>query len=111
MRTAARPLRAIPQITVQDLKARVDRGELAVVDVRQPAEWAAGHIPGARFITGAELPARLDDVPDAPVVATVCGSGYRSSVAASLLAAHGQRVVNVLGGMTAWNNAHYPTDI
>lgn len=71
---------------------------------------AAGRIPGATFVTGAELPSRLDDVPDAPVVATVCGSGYRSSVASSVLAAHGRTVVNVLGGMAAWSNAHYPTE-
>ncbi|MDP9073707.1 MAG: rhodanese-like domain-containing protein [Actinomycetota bacterium] len=109
-RTAARPLQAIPQITVHDLKARLDTGELSVLDVRQPAEWAAGHIAGATFITGGELPGRLDDIPDTPVVATVCGSGYRSSVASSLLAARGHNVINVLGGMTAWSNAHYPTD-
>jgi hydroxyacylglutathione hydrolase len=80
-----------------------------VLDVRQPAEWADGHIAGATFVTGAELPGRIDDIPDAAVVATVCGSGYRSSVAASLLAAHGRTVINVLGGMTAWNTARYPT--
>jgi len=108
-RTDARPLEAIPQITVHQLNAKLDDGEITVLDVRQPAEWAAGHIRGAVFITGGELPARLDDVPDAPVVATVCGSGYRSSVASSLLAGAGHTVINVLGGMTAWNNARYPT--
>ncbi len=108
-RTAAKPLAAIEQISVHELKDRVSTDEVAVLDVRQPAEWAAGHIDGATFVTGGELPARLDDVPDAPVVATVCGSGYRSSVASSLLAAQGRTVVNVLGGMTAWNNAGYPT--
>lgn len=109
-RTAARPLEAIPQITVHELRSRLDAGEVTVLDVRQPAEWAAGHIPGAAFVTGADLPARLDDVPDAAVVATVCGSGYRSSVASSLLAARGRSVINVLGGMAAWNTAHYPTE-
>lgn len=109
-RTAARPLGQIPQITVHELNARLERGDdIAVLDVRQPAEWAAGHIPGATFITGGDLPRRLDDAPDAPVIATVCGSGYRSSVASSVLAAAGRTVVNVLGGMTAWNNAGYPT--
>jgi hydroxyacylglutathione hydrolase len=108
-RTAAKPFAGIEQISVHELKHRVERGEVAVLDVRQPAEWAAGHIEGATFVTGGELPARLDDVPDAPVVATVCGSGYRSSVASSLLAAEGRTVVNVLGGMTAWSNAGYPT--
>ena len=108
-RTAAKPFAAIEQISVHELKDRMERGEVAVLDVRQPAEWTAGHIDGATFVTGGELPARPDDVPDAPVVATVCGSGYRSSVASSLLAAEGRTVVNVLGGMTAWNNAGYPT--
>lgn len=106
----AQPLESIPQITVHDLKTRLEANEVAVLDVRQPAEWADGHIPGASFITGAELPSRLDEVPDASVVATVCESGYRSSVASSLLAAHGRGVVNVLGGMAAWNSAHYPIE-
>ncbi|MCA1657411.1 MAG: hypothetical protein LC713_06855 [Actinobacteria bacterium] len=75
-RTAARPLEAIPQITVHELRSRLDAGEVTVLDVRQPAEWAAGHIPGAAFVTGADLPSRLNEVPDAAVVATVCGSGY-----------------------------------
>lgn len=109
-RTAARGLEGIPQITVHDLRELVARDEVAVVDVRQPAEWAAGHIENATFITGGELPDRLDDLPDVPLVATVCGSGYRSSVASSLVAAAGRDVVNVLGGMTAWKRAGYPTE-
>jgi hydroxyacylglutathione hydrolase len=109
-RTSGRTFSQIPQISVHELKTRLDRNDdLAVLDVRQPAEWADGHIPGATFITGAELPARLQDAPGGPEVATVCGSGYRSSVASSVLAAEGRRVVNVLGGMAAWNNAGYPT--
>lgn len=101
----------LPQISVHQLHERVARSELSVLDVRQPAEWAAGHIEGARFITGAELPKRIAEVPRDIAVATVCGSGYRSSVAASLLASQGHRqVVNVLGGMSAWRNAGYPTD-
>lgn len=51
----------------------------------------------ATFITGAELPDRLAEVPDGPL-AVVCGSGYRSSVSASRIAATGRDdVVNVLG--------------
>src|SRR5680860_99490 len=108
-RITARPVATIEQITVHQLRQRMGQGELAVLDVRQPAEWTQGHIPDATFITGAELPARLDDVPDAPVIALVCGSGYRSSVAASVLAADGRTVVNVLGGLRAWKAAGYPT--
>lgn len=111
-RTSGRPFASLVQLSVHELHDRLagDRHGLAVLDVRQPAEWAEGHIAGATFITGGELPGRLDDVPEASTVAVVCGSGYRSSVAASLLAAAGHAAVNVLGGMTAWTNAGYPVE-
>ncbi|OZM76431.1 MBL fold metallo-hydrolase [Pseudonocardia sp. MH-G8] len=110
-RTAARPVETIPQITVHELKARLDRGETDLLDVRQPDEWHTRHVPGARWITGAELPDRVDEVTDDRPLAVTCGSGYRSSVATSVLARHGHRdVVNVAGGMTAWNNARYPVE-
>ena len=109
-RTAALDVERLPQITVHELRRRVDGGEVEVLDVRQPAEWAAGHVAGATFITGGELPQRLDDVPrTGRPVAVVCGSGYRSSVSASLLDARTDlQIINVLGGMTAWNAAAYP---
>jgi len=79
------------------------------LDVRQPGEWNAGHIEGAMHITGAELPRRIDEVPKDRPVATICGSGFRSSVSASLLMHHGHKqVANVLGGMTAWKAAGMP---
>ncbi|HVM21115.1 MAG TPA: MBL fold metallo-hydrolase [Egibacteraceae bacterium] len=109
-RTRALPFAQIPQISVHGLHQQLERGEVAVVDVRQPAEWAGGHIDGATFITGGELPARLAEVPADRPVAVVCGSGFRSSVAASLLSARaGVEVRNVLGGMAAWTAAGYPT--
>ncbi|MGK9464911.1 MBL fold metallo-hydrolase (plasmid) [Streptomyces sp. G6] len=111
-RAAAEPLESIPQITVQELHEHLQAGEVNLLDVRQPAEWAAGHAPGARFITGAELPDRLQEAPDGKPLAVTCGSGYRSSVAASLLAAHRDLpVLNVLGGMSAWKAADYPIEI
>ncbi|HET8701735.1 MAG TPA: MBL fold metallo-hydrolase [Nitrococcus sp.] len=110
-RTAARAIDILPQWTVQTLKARLEQDpELLVLDVRQPAEWASGHIDRARFITGGELPGRIDEVPTDRPIATICGSGYRSSVAASLLQHHGHpNVINILGGMSAWNAAGFPT--
>jgi hydroxyacylglutathione hydrolase len=109
-RTAARPMHTTPQITVHELQAQLESGKVDVLDVRQPAEWAAGHIQAATFITGAELPRRLNEVPADKPLAVICGSGYRSSVAASLLACEGRGpVLNVAGGMTAWQGAGYPS--
>jgi hydroxyacylglutathione hydrolase len=110
-RSQAKPLEVMRLWTVWDLKDRLaSERDLVVLDVRQPAEWAGGHIEGALHITGAELPERLDEVPSGRVVAVVCGSGYRSSVAASLLAREGRGdVTSVLGGMGAWKRAGFST--
>ena len=106
-RTAARELEQLPQWTVWELQRQIEQDpDLFVLDVRQPQEWAGGHIPQATHITGAMLPERLDEVPRERRVAVMCGSGYRSSVAASLLQHWGYpHVVNVLGGMSAWHRA------
>ena len=110
-RTAAFELDRLSQITVHQLRHRLDDGEIDVLDVRQPAEWTSGHVPDATFITGGEVPHRTDDVPrHGKPVAVICGSGYRSSVSASVLQARTDlEVINVLGGMAAWNAAGYPT--
>ena len=109
-RTSARDLELLPQLTVWDLRRLIEKEDVFVLDVRQPGEWSEAHIEQAHHITGAELPERLSEVPQSRPVATVCGSGFRSSVAASLLQHAGyERVHNVLGGMTAWQNAGYPT--
>lgn len=90
--------------TVQELRRQLaTERKLFVLDVRQPQEWASGHIHGATFITGAELPARTDEVPKDRPVAVICGTGYRSTVLASLLKSRGhENVTSVLGGMQAW---------
>jgi len=97
----------LSQWTVWELHRQLEGDrQLLVLDVHQPQEWADGHIRRAKHITGAELPERADEVPQARGVAVICGSGYWSSVAASLLMARGYpNVVNVLGGMSAWKRA------
>jgi hydroxyacylglutathione hydrolase len=104
-RTAGKDIDVLPQWTVRDLRDAIDRErDLFVLDVRQPAEWSAGHISGAVHITGAEMTRRVDEIPKDRPVAAICGSGYRSSVVASVLKANGHpRVANVLGGMTGWH--------
>jgi hydroxyacylglutathione hydrolase len=73
-----------------------------LLDVRTPSEWNGGHVGGARWIPLSRLPERLDEVPSGPL-AVMCGNGYRSSIAASLLERAGRHnVTNVRGGWSAW---------
>ncbi len=110
-RAAGYEMEPVPTVTVRQLLSMLETSEVEVLDVRQPSEWMSGHIPGATFITAAELPDRIADVPRNKPVAVVCGSGYRSSVATSLLKRHGiADVLNVSGGMSAWNNSGFPTE-
>lgn len=99
----------VPQISVDELSERVKKGAF-LLDVRGAGEWTAGHVEGAQWIMGGELPQRVAEVPTDRPVHIICGSGYRSSVAASVLRRAGLRdLVNVVGGMTAWNQRKLPT--
>jgi hydroxyacylglutathione hydrolase len=111
-RTSAKPLGLLPQWTPKQLDARRRNGsDLFILDVRQPAEWDDGHIPEAHHISGGELPSRLDGLPRDKDIAVYCGSGYRSSVAASLLRRNGHsKVYNVIGGFTAWEADNLPVE-
>jgi glyoxylase-like metal-dependent hydrolase (beta-lactamase superfamily II)/rhodanese-related sulfurtransferase len=76
-----------------------------VVDVRTPGEWQAGHIEGALHVPLNRLRRELERVPADREVVTICKGGYRSSSAASILAASGHRGVrDVIGGMDAWSS-------
>ncbi|MDR2986716.1 MAG: rhodanese-like domain-containing protein [Nocardiopsaceae bacterium] len=79
-----------------------------LLDVREDAEWRAGHAPKARHIPLGRLPGRLRDVPANRTVITVCRSGHRSAQAAAMLARDGRDVVNLAGGMYAWARAGLP---
>ncbi len=94
--------------TVWDMYAK---DEIVVIDVRQPEEYAAGHIPGARLIPLGELPDRLEEIPQDERVVVVCRSGNRSSRAQRILAEEGfDYAHNMLGGMNAWQQAGYDVD-
>jgi rhodanese-related sulfurtransferase len=79
-----------------------------LLDVREPAEWRAGHAPKARHIPLGQLAARAGELPSGRPVVTVCRSGMRSARAAGLLAADGREVLNLGGGMRAWAAAGLP---
>jgi rhodanese-related sulfurtransferase len=82
-----------------------------VLDVREPGEYAAGHIPGALLIPLGELPDRLHEVPEEGPVVVVCRSGNRSGQALRFLRQQGfDNVHNMLGGMLAWQRAGYEVE-
>jgi hydroxyacylglutathione hydrolase len=77
-----------------------------VLDVREPMEWAVGHVPGAQLIALGEVRERLAEVPTDRDVAVICEAGVRSSSAASLLQAAGvTRVFNVADGTAGWRTS------
>jgi len=82
-----------------------ERGAL-VVDVREPAEYASGHVPGAISIPQADLALRLDDIPRERDVLVVCEGGVRSLRASKFLRQTGfASVNNLVGGTNAWRQA------
>jgi hydroxyacylglutathione hydrolase len=102
----------MPQISVRELQhERETMPELQVLDVREPGEWNEGHIPGSVHIPFYRVSASTGSLDRTRPVAVICGSGARSSLAASLLQRAGfDAVRNVTGGMSAWEAAGLPLD-
>jgi rhodanese-related sulfurtransferase len=96
-----------PKATAEEARRLQQQGAI-LLDVRDDAEWRAGHAPGARHIPLGRLTARMKDLPPRRTVITVCRSGHRSARAAALLAREGRDVVNLTGGMYAWARAGLP---
>ena len=90
------------EISVDDLEPLLRAGA-RLIDVREPDEYAAGHVPGARLVPLGEVPERVADcVGDGGVTYMICRSGARSGRACEHLGALGHSVVNVAGGTMAW---------
>ena len=106
---AGLPVSGLALVPVQYLSRLLPTHDFQLVDVRLPQEWGEGHIPGARYLFLGELPDKLGELnPKKPVVA-YCASGYRSSLAASILEAAGFTAAHVAGGYQAWTDAGLPT--
>jgi rhodanese-related sulfurtransferase len=85
-------------------------GEIELIDVREPYEWEAGRIDGAKHIELERLAGRADEVPrDRPVVFQ-CRLGARSAMAMQAFRASGWDAYNLSGGITAWERAGLPLD-
>lgn len=107
-REAGRDFAQIPQLSVHDLK---DADDLTPLDVRKPDEWQGGHVPGARHAFLGTLRQTMAELDPATPYATYCASGFRASIAASLLKKNGfDKVRNVPGSWMAWQAAGYTAD-
>ena len=103
----------IPQ-QVPTVEADAVPAEAVLLDVREPDEWAAGHIAGAVHVPMMELPQRLNYepgplTPDNPIV-VVCKVGGRSAQVTAWLRHHGYDAVNLAGGLLAWEAAGRPLE-
>lgn len=95
---------AVPEIDGKELALRLkDTDPPELIDVREPHEFVAGRLPGARLIPLGQLPDRLGEIPrDRPIV-LICRSGNRSAQATRFLQARGYQVLNLQGGMLRWS--------
>ncbi|HZJ04789.1 MAG TPA: rhodanese-like domain-containing protein [Nocardioidaceae bacterium] len=99
-------MKNIPTVEIADAPDPLPE-DLHILDVREPVEWAHGHIEGARHIPLMEIPARVSEVPEGKSL-VVCKIGGRSAKAVEYLLAQGHDVVNLGGGMLEWSAAGRP---
>src|SRR5439155_14681044 len=103
------PHHEIGQMSVHELNQR--NGELQIVDVRTPREWKNGRVPRARHIFLPELRQRLGELDRKKPTAVYCGSGYRASIAASIMKPAGfENLWNVPGSWEGWKKAGLPVE-
>ena len=98
----------VEEVTPEDVKSKIDSGEgIQVIDIRDPAGFNAGHIPGAINIPFAEFPKRVQDHEWGDDIVVACPIGQSSIQAARLLESYegveeGSRVASMAGGYEEW---------
>ncbi|MDP4083652.1 MAG: sulfurtransferase TusA family protein [Bacillota bacterium] len=91
-------------VSLNELLTKIEGNEkITVLDVREPAEYAFGHIPGAKSIPLGELEQRLNELNQEDEIHIICRSGSRSDLAAKQLSKKGFKIIkNVVSGMKDW---------
>ncbi len=92
-----------PEIDIEGFAAARAGGLL--VDVREPGEYAGGHVPGAVLMPMSQLANRVGEIPRSSPVFVICASGNRSSAMTDLLRSAGVDAVSVAGGTGAWERS------
>jgi rhodanese-related sulfurtransferase len=105
---------AQPADEIELLPARVaellDGGAAELIDVREPYEWDAGHVPGARHVQLVALAAEAESIDRERPVIFGCRSGNRSRMAAEACRASGYDAYNMAGGLVAWAEHGLPLE-
>ena len=99
-------------ISVETAKEMLDCGDSVIVDVRQPDEWAAGHVTGAIFMPVDDIVNRVDELPTNKNLLFICAVGVRSALACEMATAMGrppERLFNVVEGIPVWIERQFPT--
>ena len=105
------PQEPFTRISVDEAKEMLAGDSVAVIDVREPHEYDAGHVPNAKLIPVATVYARGDELPRDRDVIFLCAVGQRSALACEMAAAVGlTRLYNLEGGTDAWIKAGEPVD-
>jgi rhodanese-related sulfurtransferase len=98
----------IQSLTAQQAHELISRGDVEVIDVRDPGEWSGGHLPGARLVPLEQLRASPKSALTRDGVLFVCAAGVRSQTAARIAASHGLTAIyNLSSGTRGWVNAGY----
>ena len=100
---------SVPEVDI-DALAAAHAGGAVLIDVREPQEYADARVPGAILIPLADVPERIEEIPDDQTVNVICGSGPRSARAVEYLNRQGYDTVNVAGGTRAWVEAGHPVE-
>ena len=96
----------IEEISATDLKALMDEGNVQLIDVRQPDEFAFAKIEGAKLIPLGEIISRMSELDPNREAILQCKMGGRSARAIEILKQAGYKgeLKNLRGGITAWSN-------
>ena len=105
------PEEPFTRISVEEAREMMARDDVGVIDVREPHEYSAGHVPGATLIPVNTVFARRDELPLDKEIIFVCGVGQRSALACEMAAAAGlSRLYNLEGGTEGWIKAGLPVE-
>lgn len=112
-KSAGFPTNHFEAISIEELRHRLRQPErLAVLDVRDATEWESGHIAGSQHLHIGDMMRHLHEIPRDVPVATICRSGHRAAMAASIVAALGREVFAVQhGGVPDWLASEHATHV